>query len=83
MKLLGLFEGESKPFLDMFKNIPLPDITSLPWWVWVVLAIVVFGILSTFVKPVATALVWIVKIVFFILTAPFKLVIWLFSKKEK
>lgn len=83
MKLLGLFEAENEGVLNIFKNIPLPDISSLPWWVWVVLAIVVFGILSTFVKPVATALVWLVKIVFFILTAPFKLVIWLFSKKEK
>lgn len=57
---------------------------STYWWIFAVVAgLLVLGILCSVVKPVATVCVFIVKIVFWIITAPFKLIGWLFGNKRQ
>lgn len=50
---------------------------EIPMWVWIVVAIVILAVVALIVKPVATLLVWIVKLVVAIVAAPVKFVIWL------
>ena len=59
------------------------ELPEIPWWVWAIVAIVVLAIVACLVKPVATVIVWVFKIVFWILTAPFKLIGLLFGRDKK
>lgn len=59
------------------------ELPEIPWWVWAIVAIVVLAIVASLVKPVATVIVWALKIVFWILTAPFKLIGLLFGRDKK
>ena len=50
---------------------------EIPWWVWVVLAVVVLLVLALIVKPIATVVVWLIKLLWYIVSAPFRLVAWI------
>lgn len=54
-----------------------------PWWVIVLIVLGILIVIGLVVKPVATGLVWIVKILWYIISAPFKFIVWLFSKGRR
>lgn len=63
---------------------PIDDgFPDVPWWVWVLIAMVALIVLAVVVKPVATVLIWIAKILWYIISAPFKFIAWLFRKGGK
>ena len=41
------------------------------------LAVVVLLVLALIVKPVATVVVWLIKLLWYIVSAPFRLVAWI------
>ncbi len=53
---------------------------GLPWWVILLIVLGILIVIGLVVKPVATGLIWVVKIVFYIIAAPFKFIAWLFKK---
>lgn len=64
-------------------SLPLENELDLPWWVIALIVLAILLVIGLIVKPVATAIVWIVKIVWYIISAPFKFIAWLFSKGGK
>ena len=82
------FETDGKVYnmgtvMNKITNILGPNGFDIPWWVWLIVAVVVLAIVASLVKPVATVIVWVFKIVFWILTAPFKLIGLLFGRDKK
>ena len=82
------FETDGKVYnmgtiMDKITNPIGFELPVIPWWVWVIVAVVVLAIVASLVKPVATIIVWAFKIVFWILTAPFKFFGWLFGGDKK
>jgi len=66
--------GDEKP-----GNVPtVPD--DIPWWVWLIISLLVLVLLVLFVKPVAEIVLLIFKAVWAIVSAPFRLIIWLCRK---
>lgn len=63
-------------------SLPLENELDLPWWVIALIVLAILLVIGLIVKPVATAIVWIVKIVFYIIAAPFKFITWLFRRKK-
>ena len=49
----------------------------LPWWAWVIIAVVVIAIVSALVKPVANFMWLLLQFVWWIVSAPFRLVVWI------
>lgn len=62
-------------------SLPLDNELDLPWWVIALIVLAILLVIGLIVKPVATAIVWIVKIVWYIISAPFKFIAWLFRRK--
>ena len=76
----GILEGFLQQQGQNVLNGVLQWFAGLPWWVWVIVAVV---ILSIFVKPVASVLAWLVKAAIFLISAPFKFFGWLFGGDKK
>lgn len=56
----------------------------IPWWVWLIVVIVALLVVALIVKPVATVLIFIFKVIWWIVSAPVRLIIWIVRKsKEK
>ena len=54
--------------------------TDIPWWVWLIIALLVMVLLVLFVKPVAEVVLFVLKVVWLIVSAPLRLIIWLCRK---
>ncbi|MCM1043556.1 MAG: hypothetical protein NC350_05055 [Corallococcus sp.] len=58
--------------------------TGLPIWIIAAIAVAILLIFALIFKPVATVVVWICKLLWYIISAPVRLVIWIVNKaKEK
>ena len=70
--------------IDVIAGVTPPPSTStdnnLPWWVWLIIALLVMVLLVLFVKPVAEIVLLILKAIWAVISAPFRLIIWLCKK---
>lgn len=48
-----------------------------PWWVWALIIVGVLGALSAFIKPVGEVVLFVLNLVWWIVSAPFRLVVWI------
>lgn len=48
-----------------------------PWWVWALIIVGVLGALSAFIKPVGEVVLFALNLVCWIVSAPFRLVVWI------
>lgn len=48
-----------------------------PWWVWALIIVGVLGALSAFIKPVGEVVLFALNLVWWIVSAPFRLVVWI------
>lgn len=67
---------------------------TVPWWVWVILAILVLIVLCLFVRPVAMAALWVLKVlwtlykwlcigVWYVVASPYYLIAWIVRKVKE
>lgn len=49
----------------------------LPWWAWVIIAVVVIALLAAVIKPIGQVVLFVLKLIWYIVSAPFRLVVWI------
>lgn len=50
------------------------------WWVWVLIGLVVLVLLAVLINPVASLLLFLLKVVWAIVSAPFRFIGWVVQK---
>ncbi len=50
---------------------------NVPWWVWVIVAVVVIALLAAVIKPIGQVVLFVLKLIWYIISAPFRLVAWI------
>lgn len=72
---------------DKFVEWLLSFLAKIPWWVWLIVAVVVLILLCAIVKPIYRAVIFILKKILWIIARPFRLLGALFEaiakKREK
>lgn len=72
----------SKP-IDVIGGLNEPQSGSIRWWIWLIVAIIVLVLLCIFIRPLWTVVKWIIKILWYIISAPFRFIAWIVRKVKE